>query len=116
MTDTVGWSSVMNLCSSCRYTYLRRTGGTPQTTHVYTHTHTHNTYLVPYYALFVRAAQVGGYPGAVGAGGSIKVSLPRPQTVLRNLCFGKQPGGSRAVLPCRRVTAAAGDRKQVHAR
>lgn len=65
---------------------------------------------------FLLAVQVGGYPGAVGAAGLIKVSLPHPQALLCNLRFGKQPSGARVVLPRRRVAASAGYREQVHAR
>lgn len=38
MTDTVGRSNVMNLCSSCHCTYLRKTGGTPSAANIHRQT------------------------------------------------------------------------------
>lgn len=45
MTDTVGRSSVMNHCSSCHCTYLRKTGQT-HTSSKHKHTQTHKCSLL----------------------------------------------------------------------
>lgn len=100
---TAGWSSVWNRSRCWLCIFPRKTGGTRRSRRSRTYSGLMRSFILNNHSY---SHQVFGHPGVIWAGRPEEVPLPHLKAVLRPLCPGQHPRGSRPLQPLGPITAS----------